>query len=120
MELELERRDQANKTGVVGISETASAMISPMVDEDYWEYRVRVSDEQAVVGFPKYTTIGVGFAVEDGSWNTNLPYTLDAEYIANHIDVNRPKGLRRATVVEAIKLIQAAAHADRGTTPKEN
>lgn len=119
MELQLERRNQANETGVVSLGGNSSALIAPFVDEDYWAYRVKVSETQAVVGFPKYATIGIGFAVEDGSWNTNLPYRCEAEKIAKHIDVNRPKGLRRARVVEAIKLIQAAAHEDRGTDPED-
>lgn len=118
MELQLERRDQADLTGVV-VGEGATILFTPPVGEDYWEYRVRVSDGQAVIGFGKFGTIGIGFAVEDGSWNTNLPYQCTAERIAKHIDINRPKGLRRAKVVEAIRLIQAAAHADRGTDPAD-
>ena len=117
MELILERKNQPNQTGVVPLGEKSAALITPPIDEDYWEYRVQVTPEQAVVGFPKYVTIGIGFAVEEGSWNTNLPYNYDAERIAKHIDINRPKGLRRATVVKAIRLIQAAAHEDRGTSP---
>ena len=30
---------------------------------------VRLSDAQAILGFPKYLTIGIGFAIED-DWNT--------------------------------------------------
>ena len=60
MQLKLERKSQPNATVVIG-----AASISPLVDEDYWEYRVIVGEHQAVVGFPKYTTIGIGFAVEE-------------------------------------------------------
>lgn len=118
MTLQLERRDQADETGVIE-TEGVTVLFTPPVSEDYWEYRVRVSDGQAVIGFGKFGTIGIGFAVEDGSWNTNLPYQVPAEQIAAHIDINRPKGLRRAKVIEAIRIIQAAAHADRGTDPAD-
>jgi len=119
-ELTLEVRDQDDSTGLfVSREGTAMAMVTPDIGSDYWQYRVVLSDSQAVLGFPKFGTIGIGFAVEDEDWNLNLPYRCKADKIAAHIDRNRTKGLRRAKVVEAIKLIQAQAHADRGTDPTD-
>ena len=49
---------------------------------------MRVSPKQAIVGFPKFSTIGIGFMVED-DWNTNLPYQSGAKKIWEHIKHNR-------------------------------
>lgn len=84
-ELQLESKFQVNKTPVLG---GGAVMVTPPIDEDYWTYRVMVSDTQAIVGFPKFGTIGIGFMVED-DWNTNLPYTCDTEEIFNHISHNK-------------------------------
>jgi len=81
---------------------------TPPINEDYWLFRVKVSDKQAVVGFPKFaTTIGIGFAVEKDDWNTNLPYSCSAEELYNHIKANKgdPK-ISKAICLQAIKLIQ--------------
>lgn len=106
--LKLERRGQADRTGMVG-----PVMLAPVTDEDYWAYRVRLTNRQAVIGFPKFTTIGIGFAVED-DWNTNLPYTLPAERIFNHISHNKGDDtIRDEDCIEAIRMIQEAIEADR-------
>lgn len=108
-ELTLERRDQPDATFIVG-----AAMIAPDVSEDYWEYRVRLSETQAVVGFPKFGTIGIGFAQET-DWNTNLPSTCDTETIFGHIRRNKgDANIADDDVREAIRLVQAAAAQDRG------
>ena len=39
-------------------------MITPPLDEDYWLFRVKLYEDQAIVGFPKFGTIGIGFAQE--------------------------------------------------------
>lgn len=105
--LKLEVRGQEDKTGRVG-----PFMITPGIDEDYWAYRVRLSDTQAVVGFPKFSTIGIGFAQEE-DWNTNLPYTCSAEEIYEHIDHNKGDGsITREDCVAAIRLIQDAIKAE--------
>jgi hypothetical protein len=111
-DLILERRAQVDKTLVIG-----PAVITPPIDEDYWEYRVRLTDGQAVVGFPKFFTVGIGFAVEE-DWNTNLPYlNCTAEEITNHIWHNRAcTGVTRALVIEAVQMIREAAAQDNGTT----
>ncbi len=112
MELKLERRDQQNRTPVLtnGVS---TVMITPQLGEDYWAYRVQLTDRQAVLGFPKFGTIGVGFAVEE-DWNTNFPYTCGTEEIFNHIAHNKgDDSIPDESVRAAIALIQEAARADR-------
>jgi len=107
--MELEIRDQENKTAVVG-----PLMLTPMVDEDYWQYRVRLTDTQAILGFPKYSTVGIGFAIEE-DWNTNLPYTCGTEEIFNHIKHNKSDdAISDEDCIEAIRMIQEAVRADRG------
>jgi hypothetical protein len=87
-----------------------TAMIAPIVNKDYWLFRVKVSEQQAVLGFPKFTTIGIGFAIEAYDWNTNLPYTVDTDKILNHISVNKGDAtIPDALVREAIQMIQQAA-----------
>lgn len=109
MELTLERRDQQNKTPILG----GLAMMTPAIDEDYWAYRVRLSDKQAIVGFPKFMTIGIGFAVEE-DWNTNFPYTVDTEETFQHIKRNKgDEAISDDDVRAAIALVQQAAREDR-------
>ena len=108
LQLFLERKDQENKTGVLG----EVGLLSPMVDEDYWAYRVRLSEGQAILGFPKYGTVGIGFAVEE-DWNTNLPYTCAAQEIYDHIKHNAGGPLLESDVLAAIKMVQRAAEEDR-------
>jgi len=110
--LVLERKDQADETPTVG-----AISMTPPITEDYWTYRVVVADGQAIVGFPKFNTIGIGFAVEE-DWNTNLPYSVAAEELLEHIGHNRGSDdISDETCLEAIRLIQAAARADRGDPP---
>lgn len=74
-------------------------------------FRVQISENQAVVGFPKFGTIGVGFDAEDDG-NTNLPYSVRPALIADHIDHNRCAGgdeaVPRDVVLAAITLIRDA------------
>lgn len=110
-DLILERRDQENLTPTFA---GGTAMFTPPVGEGYWAYRVRVGDGQAVVGFPKFTTIGVGFAAET-DWNTNLPWTCETEVIFKHIAHNKgDDSISDEDCIEAIKLIQAAISEDGG------
>ena len=106
--LALERREQANKTPI-----GSGVMITPPISEDYWAYRVRLTERQSIVGFPKFSTIGIGFAVEE-DWNTNLPYTSQAEEIYEHIAHNKgDDAIGREDCIAAIRLIQDAAKSDR-------
>jgi hypothetical protein len=111
-ELKLERRHQEDESPVFG---DGAIMTTPDLDENYWAYRVRLTDSQAVLGFPKFFTIGIGFAVEDNDWNTNLPYTSSTEKIFNHIIKNKgDEAIPDEDVCEAIRLIQEAVREDRG------
>lgn len=84
-------------------------MMTPIVSPDYWLFRVRLAHDQAILGFPKFSTIGVGFAIEE-DWNTNLPYTVSAEEIYDHIDVNKAyDDITADDCIAAIRLIQEAA-----------
>lgn len=81
---------------------------TPPIDEDFWTFRVRLSDTQAMLGFPKVTTFGIGFAKET-NWNTNLPYTTSAEAIYAHIKENKgDRSIRKADCIRAIQMIQDA------------
>ena len=83
-------------------------LVTPPLDEDYWLMRVPVSRTQAIVAFPKFGTVGIGFQRET-DWNTNLPYTCETEEIYNHIQHNRgSRSITRATCLEAIRLLQSA------------
>lgn len=107
MDLKLEIKGQEDKTPVVG-----PAMITPPINEDYWAYRVKVGETQAIVGFPKFMTIGVGFAVEE-DWNTNLPYTCDAVEIYDRIAHNKgDDAISREDCIAAIRMIQDAIKAE--------
>jgi hypothetical protein len=84
-------------------------MMTPDINEDYWIMRVKLYKDQAIVAFPKFSLIGVGFAIEKGSWNTNLPYQMSADSLYKHIEVNKHyKALTKERCLEAIKLIQKA------------
>lgn len=91
----------------------AVALITPPLTDEYWLLKVRVSENQAVVGFPKFTTIGVGFQFEE-DWNTNLPWSVEAERICDHIFHNAgDPAITRETVIAAIRLIQGHVEANR-------
>lgn len=63
-------------------------LIPPMVHEDYWLFRAQLKHGQAIVAFPKYATLGIGFAQET-DWNTNLPAKCEPEEIFQHIRHNK-------------------------------
>jgi hypothetical protein len=108
--LTLERKEQVDKSAKI----IGNAIMTPPIDKDYWRYRVKVSDRQAIIGFPKFGVIGIGFAVEDADWNTNLPSSCDAEDIYRHIKCNKgDAGISAEDCVAAIRLIQEAVAADR-------
>lgn len=83
-------------------------LITPAVDEDYWLLRVPVSEHQAIVAFPKFGTIGIGFQHEE-DWNTNLPYTNKAQKIFNHISHNKgDDSISDEDCIKAIEMLQEA------------
>lgn len=107
MELEI-NEDCVDKTGKFAVGNTI-ATITPMVNSEYFLFRVKLFNDQAILGFPKFSTIGIGFAVEDNDWNTNLPYTCNSEEIFNHIKCNKKyKEITKEDCINAIELIQNA------------
>lgn len=94
--------------GILQAGNGSIVMMTPSIDEDYFKYRVRLSENQAIHGFPKFTVIGIGFAKEE-DWNTNLPSNCEAEEIYNHIKCNKGDAkITKADCITAIKLIQEA------------
>lgn len=84
-------------------------MVTPPIDEDYWLLRVRLNGTQAIVGFPKFGTIGVGFQREE-DWNTNLPYSCGAMEIFEHISHNKgDDAIADDDCIAAIELVRQAA-----------
>jgi hypothetical protein len=81
-------------------------LVTPPLDEAYWHFRVRLSDRQAIVAFPKFGVVGIGFQYEE-NWNTNLPSDCDAQEIFAHIKHNKADdSIPDATCIEAILLLQ--------------
>lgn len=114
MSLTLESRFHTDQTPTFELPGGGIAMISPALGEDYWAYRVKLSERQAIIGFPKFGTIGIGFAVEDADWNTNLPYTVETERIATHIAENKgDPAITDDDVRQAIMAVQLAAATDK-------
>src|SRR5690606_236799 len=108
--LTLERRAQDASSGNVA----PGIQMTPAIGKDYWSYRVRLSDRQAVIGFPKFGTIGIGFAVEDEDWNANLPFTVDAAEIAETIAHNKGDAtVADRAVLRALEMVREAAAEDR-------
>jgi hypothetical protein len=106
-DLTLEFQDQENRTPHIG-----GFMLTPALGRNYWSYRVRLTARQAVIAFPKFGTVGIGFAVEDEDWNTNLPYTCDAEQIYEHIAENKSDdSIDGEDCVRAIEMIRTAIYA---------
>lgn len=93
-------------------------MVTPNVNEDFWLLRVPVSKSQAVVAFPKFSMLGIGFQFEDKDWNTNLPWSVSAEEIYDHIKINR-KGARKPKCIQAIELLQQTIR-EKNFDPERN
>lgn len=82
-------------------------LVTPPLDEDFWLLRVKVSPKQAVVAFPKFGLLGMGFQVEKASWNTNLPWSVETEELYRHIRCNKGDNhIPKARCIEAIRLLQ--------------
>jgi hypothetical protein len=97
-----------------GIVWDETVMITTPLGEDYWAYRVLLNDTgQAILGFPKFSTIGIGFAQEEDG-NTNLPYTCSTEEIFEHIKHNKADPeIPDSRVLVAIEMVRAKAMLDR-------
>lgn len=91
---------------LVFTSGNAKIVITPPISDSYWWLRVELSPAQAIVAFPKFGTIGIGFQREE-DWNTNLPYGCTAEKIYAHISHNKgDETISAADCIAAIQLIQ--------------
>lgn len=123
-DLVLERQDQDNETAEIS-SPSGTVLITPPIDADYWAYRVRVADGQAIIGFPKFGSIGIGFAVEE-DWNTNLPSHIapgqrkgpenrvPAHELLDHIGHNLgDHDVADEVLLRAIEMIQEAVEEDQ-------
>lgn len=116
MELVLERRHQVDASPVLEEGGVTVIMTPPIGDE-YWAYRVRLTDTQAVVGFPKFGTVGIGYENEGDDWNLNFPYRAPVRDIRHHIRRNKgDDDIPDEQVLAAIQMIQAAVRHDRGDT----
>lgn len=94
--------DRLTRGATLGLGRVV-AEFTPPIDEDYWLARVDVGGGQALVAFPKFGTIGIGFAREE-DWNTNLPYSCEPAEIYSHIKHNRGKA--KATDDECVRAIE--------------
>jgi len=105
MKLELQINEKAIQDPTRSLAEKGILMTPPL-NEEFWLLRVPVSDKQAIVGFPKFNQIGIGFQVEGEDWNTNLPSNCPAEEIYAHIECNKGEDPTREDCIAAIKMIQ--------------
>ena len=80
-------------------------LITPPISEGFWLARVPVSLTQAVVAFPKFGLIGIGFQHEE-DWNTNLPASCSAVEIYDHIKHNKNCRATRKECIAAIELLR--------------
>lgn len=111
--LTLERAADHHDQSSLQTPSGGTVMVTPAIDENYWAYRVQLSDTQAILGFSKFGGIGIGFAVE-ADWNSNLPYVENAESIFAHISHNKGNdSISDEDCVEAIQMIQKAVAEDR-------
>lgn len=109
MELEISSKFKDEIQSKLKETHIGNIIVTPPINEDYWLFRVKLHKDQAILGFPKFFTIGIGFALED-DWNTNLPYPSEAEHICDHIWHNKKyKEITREQVIKAIKMIQKAS-----------
>lgn len=110
MDLQLQvNSNDIEDPGLFQVGETSVMMTPPVGDEDYWLFKVMVSDTQSIVGFPKFMQVGIGFQQEE-DWNSNLPSTSSAEKIFDHISDNKgDDSIPDERCIRAIEMIKAAA-----------
>lgn len=119
MDLKLERNANTVSESPIRTPSGGTIAITPPLDgETYWTFRVRVGDpdsDQALIAFPKFFTLGIGFAKEK-DWNTNLPYSCEAQEIWDHIKHNRGDcGATDEECLKAIELLQEACESETTT-----
>lgn len=110
MKLQVERNTEPVKDkSILGETDRVIIMTTPPIgiDPDYWLFRVQLSPTQAIVAFPKFAQVGIGFEREE-DWNTNLPSRCDAAVIFEHIKHNKgDASITDADCITAIEMIQA-------------
>ena len=93
-----------------------SLIITPPIDEDYWIARAVLFKDQAIQCFPKFYTVGCGFAQEE-DWNTNLPLQVPAQELYQHIKHNKKyEEITEDMCLQAIRILQAALSNTSTTT----
>jgi hypothetical protein len=108
MNLQLEYRDKFDGGISTFTNGKIAVLITPNIGEDYWVFRIKLFKDQALLAFPKFWTMGIGFALEE-DWNTNLRYDVEAHKIFYHIKCNkRYKEIRDQECIAAIKVLQKA------------
>lgn len=105
---------EVNETFDQPTGDFGSFAITPAISPDYWIYRVRLTDQQAILGFPKFDTVGIGFEHEK-DWNSNLPFSCPAEKIYDHIKHNKGDArIKRQRCLDAINIVREAARLYKG------
>jgi hypothetical protein len=119
--LQLEFRDEFRKAKDNFKVGRMIIVMTPPLDEDYWVFRIKLHEDQSLVAFPKFGTLGIGFAQEE-DWNTNLPYQCTTIDIYNHIKCNKKyKEISRAECIQAIQILQKASkYYKENEMPKED
>jgi hypothetical protein len=108
MNLQLEYRDKFDGGISTYTDGRITALITPVIGEDYWVFRIKLFKDQALLAFPKFRTLGIGFALEE-DWNTNLIYLATPRTIFNHIKCNKKyKEITDQECIAAIKVLQKA------------
>ena len=109
MKLRLETKNQVDEVGQS--LQGSGIMLTPAINEAYWQFRVKLSETQAIVAFPKFNTFGIGFQNEE-DWNTNLPYTVNTYEIYDHIRHNKQdESIKTNDCIAAIQIVQNAVKA---------
>ncbi len=84
------------------------------MDEQYYILKVNLFKDHSILAFPKFGTIGIGFALED-DWNCNLPISCTNERIYNHIKHNKKyKEITKKDCIKAIDMIKSCLFINLG------
>jgi len=105
--LKIEVREGVPLLSGIKTSKDLIILETPPLDEDFWLLRVKLSEKQAIVAFPKFGMFGIGFQIEAEDWNTNLPWVRPAKAILDHIaENNGDSKIPDETCIAAIQLLQ--------------
>jgi len=108
IKLKIEYNSQCVDRTIVEQTPFGHGVISPVVSDDYWLFRVPLFENQALLAFPKCFTMGIGFAQEEVEQNVNLPYECGIETILKYLKRNKKyEDISDAKIREAIKMLKA-------------